>query len=173
MESQYHWFTGISRGFVVDKLRVQLLAYRLITVFLSSKELSNLCTLDDETPSLMKQQFEQSEIEHLLLQIAILVRAADDSARSGQTFGISWNPKVGTLIQNLETDTTEDLMLREACNKIIHAEKVNYDVYRNSELSRTYIEPTFIYLYGRKENKRWKAILDIKRFCLEVCHIPE
>lgn len=174
MESQYHWFTGISRGFVVDRLRVQLLAYRLITIILSSKELSKLCaSLDDQTPFLMKQEFEQNEIEHLLLQIAILVRAADDSAKSGQTIGVSWNPEVGKLIQDTKTNKKENLTLREACNKIIHAQKVNYELNRNNELWRTYVKPSFMYLYGKKNNKDWKAILDIKKFCFEVCHIPE
>lgn len=174
MESQYHWFTGISRGFVVDRLRVQLLAYRLITIILSSKELSKLCLfLDDETPSLMKQEFEQNEIEHLLLQIAILVRAADDAARSGQTIGGSWNPKVGKIIQNIKTNKKEDLTLREACNKIIHAQKVSYDLNRNSEPRRTYVKPSFMYLYGKKDNKDWKTILDIKKFCIGVFYIPE
>ncbi len=63
------------------------------------------------------------------------------------------------------------LEIREACNKIIHAQKVRFDV---EEIGvQKYMNP-IIYLYGTLQNKEWRATLDVIKFCKEyvtlVCH---
>ncbi len=56
----------------------------------------------------------------------------------------------------------QGLSLREACNKIIHATKIHFDVSEN-EIGVLYVNP-HIYLYGKKFDKDWKAKLDVLDF---------
>ncbi|SFH61803.1 hypothetical protein SAMN05216299_1384 [Nitrosospira sp. Nsp14] len=48
------------------------------------------------------------------------------------------------------------LGLPEACNKIIHARKISFDVEKIGE--HPYLNP-YVYLYGKQNGKNWKATL--------------
>jgi len=62
----------------------------------------------------------------------------------------------------------EVLSLREACNKIIHAETMNEDLVvpdraRNPDYEGAYLRPR-VYLYSGKGKQHWRAILSIVDF---------
>jgi hypothetical protein len=65
-------------------------------------------------------------------------------------------------------EAIEDLTLREACNKIIHATKIGRNVVdpdpgRNPDQIGVYLRP-YLHLYGTKDGRDWKADLKIIEF---------
>ena len=63
----------------------------------------------------------------------------------------------------LQMDSEEEqLSLREACNKIIHAHKINFDQLP-VEGQEGHFGP-FVYLYGVRGRTAWKAILNIRQY---------
>jgi hypothetical protein len=162
MERQYE--EAVNDGIRIDSERVGLLSYRLLTMFLASKGLSKLRDGEYNSGADILSQHEQPEIEHNLVQIAILYRIADDNALAGRSINGSWNPVVGRLYPNASRKRSEELNLREACNKIIHLTKLNYDMVEGEYSWQSYVRPT-LYLYGRKASQEWKAVLDVKQFC--------
>jgi hypothetical protein len=82
-----------------------------------------------------------------------------------------WNPNVGKLEEPIGSQA-KDLTLREACNKIIHVKEIKYEIIDGNYEWNRYLKPT-IYLYGKRQENRWRATIDIIDFCFEVCHAPE
>lgn len=162
MERQYE--EAVNEGIRVDSERVGLLSYCLLTMFLASKGLSELRDGEYDSGADILWQHEQPEIEHTLIQIAILYRISDDNARAGRSFNGPWNPAVGRLYPDASTTQSEKLNLREACNKIIHLTKLKYDMVEGEYSWQSYVQPT-LYLYGSKGSQEWKAILNVKEFC--------
>ena len=170
MELPYNCLGFGRSSYQIDNMRIYLLVYRLLTIFLASPKLSDLCSDDIESSgSRLKQEFEQSEIEHLIIQIATLIRVYDDQIRKLPGIKVEniYNPDVGELYSEFKKRNKEALRLREACNKIIHAKTIKYEIEKKSTIWQSYLKP-FIYLYGEKNRKKWKAVLDIKRFCLSI-----
>lgn len=170
MEKQYE--QDRNQGLRVDPERVRLLSFRLLTIYLASKELNTLRDGEYDSGPDVLSQYERPEIEHFLLQIAILCRTADDNAIAGRTLDERWNPTVGRLYPDTSQSEFRQLGLRDACNKIIHQKKVNYEVIDSEYSWNNYLEPT-LYIYGTQNNIEWKAELDVKEFCYAVCHLPE
>ena len=105
----------------------------------------------------------ESEVSRILLSSAITLRVLDD--RDGRVLD-RFEP-CGEWQRNLNSDRAEPLPLREACNKIVHAEELHFDVERldggpiaQLGMSPSYIRP-IIYLYGTHQQVRWKCTLDI------------
>ena len=145
MEKQYE--QDHNQGLRVDPERVRLLSFRLLTIYLASKKLN--CLRDGEYnsgPDILSQ-YERPEIEHLLLQIAILCRTADDNAIAWRTLEERRNPTAGRVYPDTSQSEFGQLGLRDACNKIIHQKKVNYEVIDGEYFWNNYIEPT-LYIYG-------------------------
>jgi hypothetical protein len=136
--------------------------YRLMAIFLASKSFASLRKNppgEGHDSIYDLQECEEDEITRILLMLAITARVIDD--REGEVYELA-----GTQCGKLITDTTnpaeENLTLREACNKIIHARKIRFDV-ENNEEHQPYLNP-YIYIYGEKGNKEWKATIDVISF---------
>lgn len=108
----------------------------------------------------LTKTFERSELSRRLIALAVTVRNMDE----GNTLPNAKSPRVGTLIPDeKQPDNTEPLNLREACNKIIHAQNVDFfpdikDVNEDTPLFQT------IELWGSKGGKHWIAKLDLIGF---------
>lgn len=172
MMEEYYEDYSVNKGIRIEQSRVQLLSFRLLTIFLASENLHSLCNGEyDSGADILANTFEKVEIENLMLQIATLFRYTDTSALENLTFHQRWNPKVGKLEEPIGRQT-KDLTLREACNKIIHAKEIKYEVINGDYECNRFLKPT-IYLYGKRQENKWRAILNVKDFCFEVCHAPE
>ncbi|HHG3232889.1 TPA: hypothetical protein ACPVXW_004541 [Vibrio parahaemolyticus] len=134
--------------------------YRLLNQFLASKTLSELCNADGELNHAMYtlDPFFEVEATRILLSSAVIARVIDDKHKDLHQY----NTKSGILIPNLnEPENTVDLNLREACNKIIHADSIRYDVEVEVQgMTQRYFNP-YIYYYGSLGKKRWKATLNV------------
>lgn len=120
-------------------------------------------------------EIRETQAIHLLIEIATLYRIQEQKyLKSNIEFKenviIERNKLiVGELFQPIG-DKKQPLIMYEACNKIIHAETINFDLRKlpNSHLS--YLYPR-IYIYGKKNKIKWRAILDIQEFCEKAMRI--
>ncbi|MBQ0761397.1 hypothetical protein [Marinobacter psychrophilus] len=152
--------------------------YTLMAIYLSSRQFLEMDIEDnvDAEPPFSGIRYwhdltlgmELEKVPKLLISIAATLRIKNDDG--------GWHSNnrrsVGRLWPNLNDSSSAgdiSLTLREACNKIIHATRVNYDVEpvdRFESIGRKpgHLNP-WVYLYGAKGNKDWKATLDITAFC--------
>ncbi|WKT61905.1 hypothetical protein Q2E61_06830 [Microbulbifer thermotolerans] len=153
----------------MENAKVEL--HRLLTLFLASKSLSEL--IEDPSgerydPILDIMEKERSEITRILLYLAILARVIDD--REGRVFS-SHDTDCGKLYTGADLSAINNLSLRDACNKIIHATKIRGDV--DDASCPTHLNPK-MYFYGTTQSgDEWKAELDIiefaKKYATVVC----
>jgi len=147
-------------GYGPDLEVTRLDLYRLLNQFVASKSLAKLCESDAYLHHAMYllDNFFETEATRILLSSAVVARVIDDRdnhLKDYETF-------CGKLIEDFSNSPKEiDLTLREACNKIIHAKAVKYDVEVNRPgFDQRYLNP-FIYYYGEYRRKEWKAILNV------------
>lgn len=138
--------------------------YRLLTIFLASKNFAALLTNypgEGLDPFYKLQEVESDEITRLLLSLAITARVIDD--REQRVFELIGS-NCGELQKDITKTESEPLDLREACNKIIHAKKVRGDIDKVD--GQTYLNG-YMYLYGEHGKTKWRAKLDIVLFAKE------
>jgi hypothetical protein len=142
--------------------------HRLLAIFLSSRHFAELCERypgEEFDPIYKIQEVEEDEITRILLSLAVTARVVDD--REERVFELVGSD-CGILQKDLRNQETDVLEIREACNKLIHAKTVRFDV---EELGvQRYLNPT-IYLYGTLQGKDWRAQLDVIKFCKEYVGI--
>ena len=145
--------------------------HRLLAIFLSSRQFAGLCERDPGEgfdPIHNIQEVEQDEITRILLTLAVTARVVDDRER--RVFELVGS-NCGTLQKDLSAQTIDVLDIRDACNKLIHAQTVHFDIEKLG--IQSFLNP-FIYLYGIFHGKSWRAKLDVIKFCKEyvtiVCH---
>jgi len=148
----------------LNPARVGLSAYRLLTHLLASKPLSKLCTGHFACGyDILRDNFEEQEIQHLLIELAISYRMYDDMVKSNDGESISHMNPVGKIWDPIKSKQ-RDLSLREACNKIIHAECIKFDK-KSGPLQHEHFVKSSILLYGKWNNIQWKAKLNILELC--------
>ncbi len=154
-------------GYIFDINLFRLDLYRLITCFYASVAFAEYGEdLDDDPVRDLQSDFEEGEIVRLLVNVAVTARIMDER---DDRLSAQFNVTCGQLINDLdEPDNIVELDLREACNKIIHARKFNWDVDQLKEENLPYPTTRFLtprmHLYGERGNQRWKATLDIAEF---------
>lgn len=154
--------------FFFDQRSFRLDLYRLITCFYSSITFAEYGEdYDYDRVRELQQEYEESEIVRLLVNIAVMARIVDDR---NEPFPEQFRIQCGKLIVDLSEPTKlEPLSLREACNKIIHAKEFNWDIeqLKNEDdlpyPTTRYLAPR-IYLYGAHGTNNWKAILEVSKF---------
>jgi len=136
--------------------------HRLLSTFLASKGFAELCTNypgEGFDPIYKIQEVEGDEITRVLLNLAITARVIDD--REDGIF-VLFGADCGILQRDLTSPDVVALSLREACNKIIHASKVRFDV---EELGLQRFFNPIIYLYGNLNGRDWRVQLNVIDFC--------
>lgn len=132
--------------------------YNLVCIFHASESLSGI----SKPVSALRNIWQESEVLRLLLNIAVVVRNKLDATSNKTLSGYSY--EVGTLIKNiLEPSNISTLGFREACNKIIHSESVNFEYHDENPRMGDALKP-FLQVYGSLGNKEWEATLDINKF---------
>lgn len=139
--------------------------YRLMSTFLASKGFADLRTHypgEGHDPIYLLQECEEDEITRILLMLAVTARVIDD--REGRIYDLVGGT-CGTLQKDVSKAFTEELTLREACNKIIHAKKIRFDIEENGK-GQVFFNPV-IYMYGTHGGLEWKTTLDVIAFAKE------
>jgi len=133
--------------------------YHLLSAFLASKHLIALSDGQDHCPYWKaRDEFESSEIIRLLFSTAAGVRVLEEDIRTyeeARGLRLPDSPPVGTLVRNLAVPSPEEpLLLREACNKILHAELINFDRVNPKNTARSYLKATGISLLRARPQLR-------------------
>ncbi|UEX76291.1 hypothetical protein [Sediminicurvatus halobius] len=105
----------------------------------------------------LEKEFFCDEASRILLQSATIIRMLDDESEADSD---EKNPFFCGFLQT--ADKEERLSLREACNKIIHARKINFD--QSLEEGTQGCFGPYVYLYGTRSRTDWKATLYIRQF---------
>ena len=153
------------KGPKLDPLSCKEKLYTLASLFFASRHIAGLAKEEVGCPfRQMLDEHEESLITHLLIETAVLIRMKDDLFQ--QQHGIPANTQkdiVGTLC--IPTNATQGslLHLREACNKIIHANLINFDLVGEPFDHDRYLQP-IVYLYGEQRGTHWKAQLDVVKW---------
>ena len=109
-------------------------------------------------------EFFEDEVSRILLQSAIVLRILDDESQADPEERI---PFVCGDLEQAGHETA--LTLREACNKILHAKTINFDVAATQSVTPhskkvgAYFNP-LVYLYGTQHNKEWRATIKMRVF---------
>jgi hypothetical protein len=144
-------------GYPIAAEALDLEIYVLAALFAGSETLANSHALRPGL-SWVRATFEHSEVSRRLLSLAVMLRGQLDTASR------PIDAPVGSLVPDLgQPLQCVPLTLREACNKIIHAELVDLapGKWEHSEvpaLSNTII------LGGTFHGTEWRASLDVAAF---------
>lgn len=149
--------------FDLPALRLDL--FRLLYYFVGSSKIHKLAEdkyIEGSDKEIILQSFRaledecfQKEAGRILLQSAVFTRLVLDESEADPE-DRPMHP-CGVLEQSGKSNL---LSLREACNKIVHSTKINFDRLTDDG----HYEP-FVYLYGAtQKGKEWKATLHIVPF---------
>jgi folate-dependent tRNA-U54 methylase TrmFO/GidA len=119
----------------------------------------------------LRREHQESEIGRVLLFVAVTIRNAIDQNPSRADYWLSHSPTdvVGVLTPDLkEAKKFEKLHFREACNKIIHSESINFDYGVRKPRRGDVLNPR-VYIYGEHRRRHWKATIEIDRFTDIAC----
>ena len=171
-------------GLLINDEPLIKLGHRLLCLFFSAYDFEVFYRdLDppvrDPDPLDDLRQFEENEISETLLTLAALARACDDEYGLLGTSGNAFPNGVGALT----TDKgVEPLTLREACNKIVHAKSLAYDLAKGCEnpiwgkwykdqghtVTGDFKAPAIIIKGTRQNGTDWEARLEIVPFVYGV-----
>lgn len=159
-------------GHIFDGATVRRDLWQLLRIYLSERPFTELTQHElyrdgwDQPLIGLDSEFSEYEVTRILLNTAVSLRVIDD--RDGGV--LERFDACGELVPEIGGADTQQLSLREACNKILHAERINYDVdrldggdVREAGLWPMFLNPT-IYLYGTLRGRPWKATLDVMAF---------
>lgn len=130
--------------------------YWLLSIFHASKRLSEISNEVLHVKSL----WQESEAVRLLLNIAVVVRNRLEVEKISCLKGYQDN--VGTL-EFVSGGETKELTFREACNKIIHSNRVTFLYETEPAYAGDPLMESFI-VRGKLGNKDWSATIDINKF---------
>ena len=160
-------------------------AYYLLCIFMAGRtifDITNACQRvhggseqSDEPLFTLYHNFNDDEINHTLIKLAIYNRKHMEflyAHENIEEYEYPENP-CGTLINDVEQNNVDcKLYFREACHKIIHAEKHEAVFIENEDIIKSpeYMLPMhhIIFLYGTRNGINWKAELDVLQFIRET-----
>ena len=150
-------------GLAVDQKTALREVYYLLCIFLASQKIDRL---DVFTREILRPEFQESEINHKLISLAIIIRNSwDQNPNSFEYHLKDYSQQVGKLWKNIKRPTKAvPLDFREACHKILHCTSINYH-YQHNKPKLGYALANQVHLYGWKKDENWKATLNIIEFC--------
>lgn len=134
----------------------------LLSIIFADKPLKELYSRYDLPHLELVEEDKESEVIRLTVEIATLYRLMEwNSKEKDKRFIVEM---VGALTPDIRKENVIDLTMREACNKIIHAEKFAIDVQKLAKQPYYYFKPYF-HLRGTKGRYTWEAKIDVLLFC--------
>jgi hypothetical protein len=148
------------RKYTFDTLEIERKCYLLLTCFFASREIHEYCAQNAKRNIDFLSVYEPIVIQDLLIFLAIRLRMIDDLMRSHGRKHRLLEHKVGEYYYEKEK-RKKPLLIREACNKIIHAKSIVFDELQDGLI--THLRP-HINLSGTQERKPWVAAINVKPF---------
>ena len=143
--------------------QIQDLAFQLLTIYYADPAIKRL--LSKFYLAGIRECFDEikkDKITLLLVQIASLHRVRHWKETKRGKIRVA-DPEVGTLfVEGIEQNI--GLTMLEACNKIIHAEHIKFEVRKVRKSPLHYFRDAVI-IEGAKGKRRWAAYLTVTHFC--------
>jgi hypothetical protein len=152
-------------------------AYRLFCLFMADKAIYDMTPEDqqvwggsqrsEEPLFRLRHHYIEDEVNHTIINLAICNRTHME--RRKELHGVDYPSAVcGKLTKDVSAEGEEDLSLREACNKIIHAEQFAMTFLKDGTVASFLgeMEPMHheMWLSGEHNQRSWKAKLDVLAF---------
>lgn len=142
--------------------------YYLALIFAGSEKISEFRSDGEGQYSLfwVFRNTEYSEISRRLISIAAISRNLMEISRDTTIQTL----EVGKFYKKSNSDEFVELTFREACNKVIHADHINFDNSEDPAVSSPYVGylNPIVYLYGTYNGEPWKIELEIFKFIKEA-----
>jgi hypothetical protein len=151
-------------AFLYESPFLDLEVYRLMTILESSPALADYAGTyeGDRNKVEALRGWEYPEVSRIVVSLAAIIRAAMDADPGLYAGELEVERPVGVLMPDATNPRAwESLEFREACNKVIHAKRV--------EPQRTVDGGALtgeLFLYGDYRKKDWQARLDLREFAL-------
>jgi hypothetical protein len=154
-------------AFIYESPLLDLEVYRLMTILESSRVLADYAGTyeGDRNKVEALRGWEYPEVSRIVVSLAAFIRTAmdaDPGLYAGDFIELEVERPVGVLMPDATKPRAwESLEFREACNKVIHAKRV--------EPQRTVDSGALtgeLFLYGDYRKKDWQARLDLREFAL-------
>ena len=168
--------------FISDEKLIKL-AHQMICMILASYDFPSLYreeySYHDSDPLDDLRQFEDSDFSENLVMLSALARVNDDEIGTLKSLEKNFPEGVGKLTENGKVIA---LTPREACNKVIHANTISFELNRSKEhpiwwryfkkqgydVEGNYKDPLIIIEGERQNGKPWKAEINAINFLLSV-----
>ena len=168
--------------FISDEKLIRL-AHQMICMMLASYDFPSLYreeySYHDSDPLDDLRQFEDSDFSGNLVMLSALARVNDDEIGTLKSLEKNFPEGVGKLTENGKVIA---LTPREACNKVIHANTISFELNRSKEhpiwwryfkkqgydVEGNYKDPLIIIEGERQNGKPWKAEINAINFLLSV-----
>jgi hypothetical protein len=159
-----HPSSTIGRGYPIELDALDLEIYQFACVFAASVELTRWGCKCSSVERL-RGRFERSEASRRLIGLAAALRNVMDSWPRPKRDGVNCGAgEVGVLTPDLShPKARETLLFREACNKVIHSDRIHFDVRRSGGEAPPSLRPV-VHLYGTHNKLPWKAEIHIVSF---------
>lgn len=158
-------------GCLLPRQSIVLELHRLAAIFLASERFAELRGAPQEAvhPIAVLQAGEAQEIKRILISCAAAIRSLDDYLNKASDLFVY---ACGEII--FSDQTKEELSVREACNKILHASRVVPGLVTNS-IGSCYFDGQITLFSEDPKHKRhsWEARLDVIAFVRESTHYLE
>jgi hypothetical protein len=154
-------------GYPHDQQALWLELYYLSAIFGASKNISLFRSEGEGDYDILGifRRIEYSEISKRLISIATISRNTVELwTKKGVFSNSEFCEVVGKLWENsVNKDKVHGLSFREACNKIVHANHINFDLTKIKDILSGHLNP-IVYLYGVHNKFGWKCKIDIYKF---------
>lgn len=182
--SETSTYLGVFTGHQIDTTVLRKQLFELTCIFESNQSMALKCSPNVITAYRhMMDEFQWNAITGLLISVSITGRMVDDNNTAMSksrhyefedtknalkaTTALFQSP-VGVLIPNTAKPKETTLSLREALNKILHANLMNPDESWPDEIfAYRHLNP-FLHVYGLKNRNQWKAIIDVEKFIIKL-----
>jgi hypothetical protein len=141
--------------------------YRLVSILEASPTLTEIEGSESDKEKLeFLRNWEFPEVSRIVISLAAIIRTSLDAHPGGDVEALE--REVGTLFSDEgNPHLKEPLRFREACNKVLHAERVVPETAASPNDTTAPLTGCLI-LYGRRDRKEWRAELDLKKYALSA-----
>jgi hypothetical protein len=145
--------------------------YRLVSILAVSPALAEFEGSESDKRRLeFLRNWERPEVSRIVVSLAAIIRSSLDAHSVGGGFytgtleGEALARQVSTLFPDEgNPHLKEPLCFREACNKVLHADRVDFETKAVPSAAPAPLTGRLI-LYGRRSKKEWRAELDLKEY---------
>ncbi len=165
--------------FITDETTVKS-GYQLLSLLFAAYDFDDLYRDSDPDPLDDLLQYQDELISEKLVSLSALARVCDDEMDVLKSIEANFPEGVGTLTP--ENNETIPLSIREACNKVIHANSIKYDFAWSDEnpiWSRWYSDqgidnkgeyktPALVAGGERQNGNKWDARIELVPFIYAI-----